>query len=1023
MIALASAGPSFRHSISAEFITGSAIAPSLFESAIAFTEDTGRWEVHQLLGWEVSTNWQTRKPHNFGVFAGLYQETGELWQGKPEHFPDWLDGKYLGPKQGARAYLPPVSAPIRELLELPLEGSAWEAIAADPTIPIVLTEGGKKGLCGLSNGYAAIAGFGVDAFSRKGEGQLLSELLPFVNPQRRWRIAFDEDFKPKTRLKVRQATARVAQLLIDAGVPAENISVAQWLPSQGKGLDDLVVQSGTAALHDAIAQAVPFTEWKRGGFDAFLQGKYPELFGLTHDPIATLEQRYLPALGLPSNGGILAISSPMGTGKTEAMQGLIKQARAIDGECLVELIGYRNSLGKQSAQRLKLDHIHDLQGDSYAQTFVDSASGLAYCLDSLHRRFKAVLAALDRGQRVLLLLDEVDAVLKHLFLGSTLGQRRGEIALMLCELLQAIASGGGWIVAGEADLQSLPLNFLEHITGQPVQLIINQWQGQPWQIEAPMPINQKGQPSAALMGKAAQRRVLEILERGERVAVASDSQRWGEVLDRLAIERGYSVRRLDGQTSEEPWAHQLMQAPDAFLSEDKPQLFIYSPTAESGLSITGSHFDQMVVYGSHLEHRAIAQLMGRIRSNIPRVVYCREFSLSDESGRAMDPKALLKDWELNARYSSMMAQLGDQSPELELDGIEATLHEFAALYQCRSNYSQAQLRKSLLASLEAQGHSIRYSTELPLSELFRDSISAIQDDLKIEAAEQRAAADISDMSITKAHSILSGSASQRDDRIKAEKRLLLENYPGLPVDDADFILNNIIEGQGRGLRQHTALFLAQNPKVAQVMDRLSWASQIESKIIWLPSIKHEAPKAKLIELSGLLELLELPTYQETSAAVQRVKSFALSYQADIKRLLGLWCTEHHTGIQIVNKLAKRLGMKPAILEKIGPRGAQVKVWHWSNREDSDRSAIFAALTERWSDVLESSELEAFKPVASISDRRQSLTEIEATTTGKASSPSNNWGSRGSLTPSGRGNEATSQAIPLRHDYPPQQKAV
>ena len=970
--------PCFTDTIRHEFITGSGITPSLFKAALTFTEDTGRWEVHQLLDWKIKPNWQTRKPHDFGVFAGLHQETGELWQGKPEHFPGFIDGKYLGPKQGATAYLPPLPEPVREQLGLPLDGNAWEAIAADPTLPIVLTEGGKKGLCGLSHGYATIAGFGVNAFSRKGEGKLLPELLPFVHPQRQWRIAFDEDFKHKTRYKVRQATIQVARLLINAGVPAANISIAQWLPSQGKGLDDLAVQSGGAALHHVLAQAVPFTKWKRGGLDAFIKGEHPELFGLTHSPVATLNDRYVPTLGLPANGGILAISSPMGTGKTEAMRGLITQARAIDGECLVELIGYRNSLGKQSAQRLKLDHIHDLQGSGFAQTFIDTTERLAYCLDSLHRRHQAIMAAIQQGQRVLLLLDEVDAVLKHLFLGSTLGKRRGEIALMLCELLTAVANNGGWIVAGEADLQSLPLNFLEQITGQSVQLIVNQWQGEPWQIEAPMPTNQQGNPSTALMGHAAQRRVLEMLKRGERVAVASDSQRWGEVLERLAITGNYQVRRLDGHTSEEPWAHQLMQAPDAFLAEDQPQLFIYSPTAESGLSITGHHFDQMVVYGSHLEHRAIAQLMGRIRCNLPRVVYCREFSLSDESGRAMNPKALLKDWHLNARYSAMTAQLGNHQPNLELEGIAKTLHKFAALYQCRSNHSQAQLRKALLSSLTAQGHTITHTTEAPLSEVFRESINAIRDDLQIEDAEQRASADISEMSSSKAHSILNSSASQRSDRIKAEKRLLLDAYPGLPVDDADFVLSNLVEARGRGLRQHTLLFLAQHPQVAQAMDRLTWSSQLNSKLIWLPSVKRQSVKTMLIEQSGMLELLKLERYHETSPEVEKVKDFAIRYQSDIKRVMGLWCAEHHTGIQIVNKLAKRLGMKAAILEKVGPRGAQVKIWHWSNREDCDRDAIFAALTERWSDILEAAELEPFEPVASISESKNSLTETETT---------------------------------------------
>ncbi|NJR70003.1 MAG: hypothetical protein HC771_16170 [Synechococcales cyanobacterium CRU_2_2] len=264
-----------------------------------------------------------------------------------------------------------------------------------------------------------------------------------------------------------------------------------------------MVQSGAAALHERSPKPTSYPIWKRGGFNAYLQGKYPEIFALSHKPSIELNQRYLPVLELPTGGGLMAISSPMGTGKTEVLKALIAQARAIDSGCLVELIGYRNSLGKQSAQRLGIDHIHDLQGSSYAQTYINSSSGLAYCLDSLHRRIGAIQKAIAQGRRVLLLLDEIDALMKHLFLGSTLGKRRGDIALMLCELLKAVIDGGGWIVAGEADLLSLPIQFLEQVTGQLAQVTVNRWVGAPWQIEAPIPLNAKMEPSPALMGKAA----------------------------------------------------------------------------------------------------------------------------------------------------------------------------------------------------------------------------------------------------------------------------------------------------------------------------------------------------------------------------------------------------------------------------------------------------------------------------------------------------------------------------------------
>jgi hypothetical protein len=973
----------FEDAFRAECIQGSAIHPGLFDAAVQFTEEKRGGEIHGLLNWHYS-RFGHQVPHAFGSLAGFYQESGELWQGKPEKMPSGFGGKCLSPKGGgSKAFLPPIPASIRELLGIGLDGPAWDAIAADPSIPIALSEGGKKALCALSHGIAAIAGFGVDAFARKGENQLLPELLPFCHPERRWVIAFDEDTKRSTRRRVRRATARLGRYLVDAGVPPENISIAEWEPAQGKGLDDLVVQSGAVALHQAIAQATPYPAWKRGGWDAYLRGEYPEIFGLIHEPAITLNQRYLTALQLPQAGGILAVSSAMGTGKTEIMQGLIKQAKAIDGECLVELIGYRNSLGKQSAQRLGIAHIHDLQGETSAQLFIDSAQGLGYCLDSLHRRIERVLKAITNGRRVLVLLDEIDAVLKHLFLGRTLGNRRGEIMMMLCELLQAVSNGGGWIVAGEADLTSLPIAFLEAITGQVAQVVVNSYQGNPWQVEAPIPSNAKGEPSPALMGKAAAARILSELEQGRRVAIPTDSAQWGRMLERMAIARGYRVMRLDGETSEEKWAHDFMQDPDSYLSQECPPLLIYTPTAESGLSITGNHFDLMIAYASHLEHRAIMQLMGRIRASIPRVIYCREFSLSDESGQGTDPAALLKDWQINAKYSAMAAKLGDAAPSLDMDGVELLLHEFAAKYQARINGSQAQLRASLLAAMQAQGHHITQPQELPLDEGFKDELKAIREDMAIERAETYAAADSTgyldsqgkriEIDAAKARRILGGTGATQAARVSAQKCLTLDAYPGLPVDDAGFVGRCITESRGRGLAAHTSLFLAQNPTVAQAIDRLCWEEQAANQILWLPSIKREAPKALLIEQSGILELFKLPEYREGSPEVQRVRSFAIAYQRDIKRVLGLWCAENHTGIQIVNKLAKKLGMAPQMVKRCGSRGEQEKIWGWSDESSGDRAAIHASLAERWADLLAE-----ITPVASISDSKSPLTEIEST---------------------------------------------
>lgn len=127
--------PTFEQRIEHELVQGSAIASELFESAIEFIEDTGRWETYQALGFDIRTQWQTRKPHDFGILAALTQETGDPWQFKPEHPLTDSKGKtqkYQTAKgNGSRAFLPAIPLKVWRQIsrrhELPLE-APWQRV-------------------------------------------------------------------------------------------------------------------------------------------------------------------------------------------------------------------------------------------------------------------------------------------------------------------------------------------------------------------------------------------------------------------------------------------------------------------------------------------------------------------------------------------------------------------------------------------------------------------------------------------------------------------------------------------------------------------------------------------------------------------------------------------------------------------------------------------------------------------------------------------------------------------------------
>jgi hypothetical protein len=240
---------------------------------------------------------------------------------------------------GARAYLPAVPKEIRRLIshrygvEVPSSGSFWEWLETHPEIPMVPTEGGKKALALLSQGFVPLAFYGVNAGYQKrldDTRRLIPDAARFATSGRRFILAFDQDEKGTTQQRVAIALSRLGKLLNQSGCP---VSVAIWKPQQGKGVDDLIVQSSAATWQTAYDQALSLQHWmiwqrleKRLTYPATVQ-------------VMTADLSTLAITDLPERG-ILAIESAKGTGKTKQIQALVK-----DSEKALDLSGNKEKNG------------------------------------------------------------------------------------------------------------------------------------------------------------------------------------------------------------------------------------------------------------------------------------------------------------------------------------------------------------------------------------------------------------------------------------------------------------------------------------------------------------------------------------------------------------------------------------------------------------------------------------------------------------------------------------------------------
>lgn len=277
-IVLQSTQSEFESAIRDEFIGKSAIAPALFESIAEFASDleiengevVGE-PIAEFLNWgaKTSQNGFSNRPTAFALL--LSNEDGTPFQAKL-NYQSWNSEKsrygkaYKCPKRSngefSPAYLPQIDTVTRQAIsefegiEVPSEGSFWDFVEAHPEIDIALCEGGKKSLCALSCGAVTIGLYGVDAGSKKIDGDhvLIPGLTRFCQPGRTFITAFDKDQNPETITRVQAAESRLAWLLRKQA-KGITVKVAHWEASQGKGLDDLVVKCGPKALREAIAES------------------------------------------------------------------------------------------------------------------------------------------------------------------------------------------------------------------------------------------------------------------------------------------------------------------------------------------------------------------------------------------------------------------------------------------------------------------------------------------------------------------------------------------------------------------------------------------------------------------------------------------------------------------------------------------------------------------------------------------------------------------------------------------------
>lgn len=391
-----------------------------------------------------------------------------------------------------------------------------------------------------------------------------------------------------------------------------------------------------------------------------------------------LEAQLLPRDFWQGVEGDLAISSGLGTGKSEAIGDLIAQ---LPRHASVVALTHRVALGGNLAERWGLDllnHLDRAAGKTFNTVTGRMSDGrrVAACLDSVH---------LTPNAPDVLILDEVSKELRHILTGGTCKKKRPKL---LAAFVRRVREATRVIIA-DADLTDLEIAFIEAIRGQRMTLIRNEYR-------APLPVTLLQCPDDS----AAIAKVLELVQAGQRVMVLCSQKSTAIAIDTLLADTLSPAERflIHGDNSGDEERRLFLADPNPYLQRARLKALIASPTIAEGLSITGNFFDAVVgvFHATSIDDASICQFMRRYRREVPRWMWVE----SGRGGKPFTAKELLQTE--RAIASVTLKGTGFDAQVLLLDW-ESTAQKLAYQYRAQREWAIANLRAATQTRLEWQG--------------------------------------------------------------------------------------------------------------------------------------------------------------------------------------------------------------------------------------------------------------------------------------------------------------------------------
>jgi hypothetical protein len=600
---------------------------------------------------------------------------------------------------------------------------------------------------------------------------------------------------------------------------------------------------------------------------------------------------------------LLAIKSPMGSGKTTNLSNL-----CIDTDLGMLMLGTKNSLMLNAAE--KLPGFTHLQSDQSFAFLRDPQGRHSLCIESLHH-----IKASDCAGKIIL-LDEAPQIRKHLLFSRTLSPaKRRAYEKKLREIFEVCAG----VILLSAELDDATIDFFRQLAGDRItttRKLDNSIPTQKWNIELLGTETNEGKrtinnrtPEVSLILRTLG--ALKAVASGKRaIAIASDNQNLLERIDELLLDQGYRTFRLDSKSSDD--REPFLKNPDEWLNEHHIDVLLYSPSAESGLdiSIKNYFYKVFVLYHGVVDIDGILQMAGRIRDCDNYLFTAREYAKTDEDG-------------LNSTSARQLQRciMGYLTEDMNLSGLdEETTQTLNAQFAAQNdhfwirhatsqmalwNFEKFNLWDNLRTALENQGHAIALctpETDPELKERLQGYGAAI---LKNEAHHTFTAPDIT---LDQAIKNLSKFTLSADDRYASEKALLKSQLPGIENTEVwgpEFI-ESLLKDRGQ-VRRLERLYLLQNLEVAKAKAQKQWTDLAQGEVPFVTDIRSDLAlltaldEMKVLDLVGVGEMTN-----ESPEVLERYRKGKLAvFKARLQRGPG----KQDRAMVYVGRLARMVGLE------------------------------------------------------------------------------------------------------------------